>query len=215
MIGDVLRYRYTWLFFGLIALMLVSPIIEHHDAGEITLALLSLVVIVSAVNATRGNRGEFLISLALGSIWFIASVAFAIIEVYVLAVIADCLMIMFLVNAMYVIIQMLIHAKESDLNLLSAAACVYLIMAVAWALSYDAIEFAVPGSYAVAQPVGPGEAPSAAAFLYFSMTTLTTLGYGDLIPLTPMAGIWAALEAVAGVFYTTVLVARLVSLLRS
>ena len=48
----------------------------------------------------------------------------------------------------------------------------------------------------------------------FSLTTVTTLGYGDITPISPVARIWATLEAVTGVLYIAVLVARLVSLYR-
>ena len=51
-------------------------------------------------------------------------------------------------------------------------------------------------------------------FLYFSLTTLTTLGYGDITPINPFARIWATLEAVVGTLYVAILVARLVSLYR-
>jgi len=47
-------------------------------------------------------------------------------------------------------------------------------------------------------------------FVYFSLVTLTTLGYGDIAPATPLAGILATLEAVVGVFYIAILVAALV-----
>ena len=48
------------------------------------------------------------------------------------------------------------------------------------------------------------------ALLYFSFATLTTLGYGDILPLSPIARGLASVEAVAGTFFTAVLVARLV-----
>ena len=47
-------------------------------------------------------------------------------------------------------------------------------------------------------------------FMYYSFVTLTTLGYGDITPLTQTTRSLAILEAITGVFYTTVLVARLV-----
>ena len=47
-------------------------------------------------------------------------------------------------------------------------------------------------------------------FVYFSLVTLTTLGYADIAPATPLAGILATLEAVVGVFYIAILVAALV-----
>ncbi len=50
--------------------------------------------------------------------------------------------------------------------------------------------------------------------IYFSLTTITTLGYGDITPASVPVGIWSTLEAATGVFYMAILVARLVSVYR-
>ncbi len=49
-------------------------------------------------------------------------------------------------------------------------------------------------------------------FLYFSLTTITTLGFGDIAPVGPTVRIWATLEAATGVFFLALLVARFLSL---
>jgi voltage-gated potassium channel Kch len=51
-----------------------------------------------------------------------------------------------------------------------------------------------------------------ATMLYFSLTTLTTTGYGDIVPVDPFARSLANLEAVIGPFYLAITVARLVTL---
>jgi hypothetical protein len=48
--------------------------------------------------------------------------------------------------------------------------------------------------------------------IYFSYTTLTTTGFGDLIPKNPFARMWAVIEAVAGTFYNAIVIARFVTL---
>ena len=72
------------------------------------------------------------------------------------------------------------------------------------------METATPGLFAHNfQTRSPLVAPS--DLLYFSLVTLTTAGYGDILPISPLARICAALEAVTGVLYTTILIVRLVS----
>ena len=51
--------------------------------------------------------------------------------------------------------------------------------------------------------------------MYFSLTCLTTLGFGDILPLRPFARLWATLETAAGLVYFSVFVARLVSLYKA
>jgi hypothetical protein len=61
-------------------------------------------------------------------------------------------------------------------------------------------------------PAPRGDAGELATTLYFSLTTLTTTGYGDIVPLDPFARSLANLEAVTGLFYIAITVARLVTL---
>jgi len=59
---------------------------------------------------------------------------------------------------------------------------------------------------------GGGDSPGFATLLYFSFTTLTTLGYGDMVPVTAVARLLTSIEAVIGQLYVAVFIARLVSL---
>lgn len=100
-------------------------------------------------------------------------------------------------------------ADKIDLNILAGGLGLYLLIAVTWAVSYDLIEALAPGSFAAGDTPVPWH-----TFLYFSLTTITTLGYGDILPIRPFARIWATMEAVTSVLYVAVLVARLVNLYR-
>ena len=73
------------------------------------------------------------------------------------------------------------------------------------------IEALAPGSFGFTDPSFEAAWNQ---LLYFSLVTLTTLGYGDITPVGAVARIWSALEAVTGTLYLAVLIARLVSLYR-
>lgn len=84
----------------------------------------------------------------------------------------------------------------------------YLLLGMIWAAAYDLLEILRPGAFA-----GPVNAVDGArAWFYFSFTTLTTTGYGDVVPVHPIARSLATLESVAGSLFLTILLARLVSL---
>jgi hypothetical protein len=84
----------------------------------------------------------------------------------------------------------------------------YLLLGVAWAHAYALVALLRPGAFSGALSAGDGPR----AFLYFSFVTLTTVGYGDVLPVHPAARSLAMLEAVAGPLYLAILLARLVSL---
>jgi Ion channel len=91
------------------------------------------------------------------------------------------------------------------------AICVYLLIGLAWASVYETLDGVLPGSFRF-PPDTAWAAPSPLRYRYFSFVTLATLGYGDITPITVLAGTLAALEAVSGQLYIGITVARLVAL---
>jgi len=90
-----------------------------------------------------------------------------------------------------------------------ASVSLYLLLGFTWYALYSVINTASPGSFTDAGVPVPIRA-TGSTFLYFSFVTLTTLGYGDILPVRPTARMAASLEAAAGVLYIAITVARLV-----
>lgn len=86
------------------------------------------------------------------------------------------------------------------------AACAYLLFGICFALIYATVGQFMSGGF-----FGTGKAPTS-DFLFFSFTTLTTVGYGNLVPATPVGQSLAMVEALSGQIYLVVVVARLVSI---
>ena len=99
---------------------------------------------------------------------------------------------------------------EVDPDRIFAAISVYFLIALGFAIVYGIIESLQPGSFS-GLTTG-GESRPSAEFLYYSLVTLTTLGYGEITPVAPQVRSLAAIEAMMGVFYVATLVARLVAL---
>ena len=95
-----------------------------------------------------------------------------------------------------------------DANRIVGAICIYLLMGLIWTLMYLFIAQAMPGAFnGVEQRVWYDNFADVA---YYSYVTLTTLGYGDISPVAPIARFLVYMEAVVGVFYMAVLVASLI-----
>jgi hypothetical protein len=91
---------------------------------------------------------------------------------------------------------------------IQGAVAAYLLLGVIWAVAYSLVDFLRPGSFSGLASAADGSR----SWLYFSFVTLTTVGYGDVLPVHPVARSLAILEAVTGPLYLTILLARLVSL---
>ena len=92
------------------------------------------------------------------------------------------------------------------------AVAAYLLLALCFSLAYNLIEYVHPGSFTL-PAVGPqGMQTRSALFLYFSVVTLTTVGFGDIAAVHPAARSLVMVEALVGTLYPAILLARLVTL---
>jgi hypothetical protein len=116
------------------------------------------------------------------------------------------------------ILRHVLQDERVTFDKICAALCSYLLLGSIFAILYSLLEFLDPGTFLVGGEVIPKGDPAAfygaglGQAIYFSFTTLTTLGYGDITGATPVARNLSVLEAIIGQIYLVVLVARLVGL---
>jgi hypothetical protein len=117
--------------------------------------------------------------------------------------------------AVAVILKRIFHQETIRTDDVVGAVCGYLAAAIAWANAYGLVYLIWPGSFRVADAIAwkLGDWNLQRFFFnYFSVTTLTSLGYGDITPIGPLALSLSWLEVVFGQFYIAVVVAQLVGL---
>ena len=106
------------------------------------------------------------------------------------------------------IIFHVLRAERITSQKIYGALSAYLLIGFVWALLFMILEFLIPGSFRMGQQ----KDLLTSQMFYYSFVTLTTLGYGDVVPILPAARSMAALEALTGQLYLVVVVARLVAL---
>ena len=105
-----------------------------------------------------------------------------------------------------------VNGDRVSMDTIFQAISVYLLLGLAWAFAYVSLELIIPGSFSIGVDLTVQSDLDFHKFLYFSFVTMTTLGYGDITPVTPPAGSLSYVQAVVGQIYLTVLVARLVGM---
>jgi len=115
--------------------------------------------------------------------------------------------------ATVLIIWHILRAEKVTGDMIAGAACAYALTAITWANFYELLEILRPGSFDIPsswllKPTGD----PLLALQYFSFTTLTTVGYGDIHPMDIRGGGLAIGEAVVGQLYVAIMIARLVAL---
>ena len=221
--GFLSENRFVLLFCSLVFFLISAPIVQelrdrlHSRLPNIVEVCAVMLVLTTAVLSMTNNRRWNLYALGLG----VPAIILGLFPVAALSetieAIRTVLEITFLV---WVILALLLHVFSTQrvtANTLFAALCVYLLLGAVWALAFGLVDLIDPSAFAVTSRGGPtlvfrsgGRITNTA--IYFSFTTLTTLGYGDIVPRTPTAQMLAAMEAIVGQLYLAVLVARLVGL---
>jgi fucose 4-O-acetylase-like acetyltransferase len=118
---------------------------------------------------------------------------------------------LWMASVVIVVVRELFRRQAVTTNTILSAIVAYLLIAVAFAALYQILELSEPGSF-----LGIPEAATAHQLsnemIYFSLVSLTTMGYGDIVPASSLARPLAALEGVFGALYLAVMIARLVGM---
>ncbi|MCB1226885.1 MAG: two pore domain potassium channel family protein [Verrucomicrobiales bacterium] len=207
----IYRHRNKALLAGLAAFVLLSPFFEASGSvGDVILAIMASLLIGTCVLAVPGAVHKRRAALVLAGFALIAHVASASLPGQpALVIVADFLTAALLVCVAYLVLFRLFQATGIGVEQVCAGVAVYLLLALVFARLYHCLQVASPGAFVDQLD---RQIPSYHDFIYFSFVTLTTLGYGDLVPALPAAKSLAMLEALCGVFYLAILISRLTTL---
>ena len=205
--------NYIWLLGALIFFMFAGAIAEQFALGHtnrfINIALMiTLVVNIWAIDNPRTN----FISWKVGATFVIivTMITDSVIESNVLAKFQLILTFVFLCLTIWQAWAQVMFTGRVDRNKIVGAVCIYLLLGISWGFAYLIVEAFIPGSMnGLDQALWQENIDN---LIYYSMVTITTLGYGDITPQQPIARFLASFESVVGIFYTTVLVASLIGM---
>ena len=121
--------------------------------------------------------------------------------------------VLWLVYAVSIIIANLFQRRDVTIDTILGAVVAYLLVAVAFTLVFEIMELRHPGSFSgVPDNATDHRAELGSSMMYFSLVCITTMGYGDILPVSSLARPLAVLEGVFGQLYLAVMIARLVGL---
>ncbi|MEX1119466.1 MAG: potassium channel family protein, partial [Terrimicrobiaceae bacterium] len=107
------------------------------------------------------------------------------------------------------LLKYVLGTSEVNIETLCASISGFLMIGLLWTLFYTLLGRFDPAAFQFSQP---GQTMDGFDAFYFSFVTLSTIGFGDITPVSRMARMLAVMEAITGMFYVAVLVARLVSI---
>ena len=206
------RFSMVELLIALALLFVSVPFVEEIKGGEIIVAILLTLVLVSAVLAVTSSRLTLIVALvlaipAISGRWInhfwphlLPPAVFLVPTLVLIALVVVYLL------------RFVLSAPRVDTEVLCASISAYLMLGLIWTLAYWLVDLVTPDAFAFNTTAGAKESMKGFNAFYFSFITLSTVGYGDITPVSKVARMLAALEAMTGLLYVAVLIARLVAL---
>ena len=203
------KERFFILLCLILGLLVLVPILNRFVTARIFLDIFLTAVVISMLYAISHKKvyviaGLSLAVVMLASLWLqyfypnksIAAIGMLAGVLFIAVIIAN-------------ILGFILKSDEVNREIIYAAILLYLMAALLWAFVYTFLELVDPASFNVdlKQPQG-----HLLVFQYYSFVTITTLGYGDITPITEVAKAFSVLEAIVGQLYLVVAVAWLVGM---
>src|SRR5881398_2818641 len=206
------RFSTVQLLIALALFFIWAPFVEEIEGGELIVSGLFSLVLVAGVLAVADRKRVLVIALVLA----IPAIAGRWINHFrpdlippAVFLVAGLILIAFVVGNL---LRFVLRAPSVNTEVLCASISAYLLLGLAWTFAYWLIAELTPGAFALNVSVGSDNSMKGFLGFYFSFITLTTVGYGDITPVSHPARMLAALEAMTGVLYVAILIARLVSI---
>lgn len=216
------RSRYLFLLISLSILLVAYPFWGRDIVGLATFDIMLWGVLLGGLWALHRDRRLLRIALVLALIAFLANGATYLVPTREAALLSCLLDLALLIFVTAIVLSHVVEAGKVDADRIFGALCGYLLLGLTWALIYGALDLVQPGSFdlgsSAAMPNATGADDPGPHFadmdpmLYYSLVTLSTLGYGDIVAVTRAARSMSALEAIVGQLYMAVIVARLIGL---
>jgi hypothetical protein len=218
------RFSAAQFLVALVLLFIVTPFVDDLKNGDAIDGLLMTLVLVSGVLAVGRRRGTLVVALllvlpALAGKW-INQFRSDLVPPEVYLVFGLC----FVGFVMLQFLHFILRAPRVNSEVLCAGVAGYLLLGIIWMFAYILVARLQPMDphdplklTAFSYNVGPPAARSLTSFdaFYFSFITLSTVGYGDITPMSHAARTLAMTEAMTGTLYVAVLISRLVALYTS
>ncbi len=202
------RNPYQHLFLSLLAIFVgFATIDDKGSLGAIGLSLLFLITVLFVIETFNLRHSQLQLLRAIAILSFLCSSYIVWIEdqsLWGISLFNRLVQFTFLVSSIFIILTGIFQAKKVTADTITGGICIYLMLGLVWFELYDILLLFDPAAFSHPMPFY--------RTFYFSFVTLTTVGYGDVVPVHRLAMMLANLEAVIGQIYLAVIVARLVSL---
>jgi hypothetical protein len=199
-------------FFIVILLVAAVYLIAESYAGDewaqIPISLLVYTAVLIAIRGMSGSQRMFNLHVAVIVPAFLLTLLGVLVETGALLVPGQVVTTALSITVPAMVLKFVLTSGRINSNVIFAAISVYLMLGIVFGTIFTWLAYGDPAAFAPPQEVDSGDS----SLFYYSFVTLTTLGFGDIAPVSETARALTVIEALAGQIYLVVLVARLVAM---
>lgn len=206
------KNNFVYLFFSLIFLLFSAAVVGEIPGGygEDLFSVITLLMLLASIKSINYNTTWTRTVYGVIVFFVIATILVRIFphSFYIYFVLVSLLI--FFIGAFYSAVKQVLFEGDIDGNKIIGSLTLYILLGLIWAMIYILILLTDPQAFSGIEPGTWQEIFSRVA--YYSFVTLTTLGYGDILPTNHISEFFVYMEAIIGVFYMAIIVSSLISL---
>ena len=195
-----------------VVLYVLNGLAVESTSGKILAQAARVGVTAAGIYVLSANRVTLWLGVFVWALEITLAAGLWVVDPWANRVAQDAITMTFLLWVIVVVLREVFRPGTTELDAVIGALCAFVLILTLFMRLHGLLEALHPGSY---QANGPPLSSSSdvmvlAIFQYFSTVTLTTVGFGDIVPITPAARLATGLEAVVGQLYLAVVIATLV-----
>jgi len=204
---SVFSQRCVYLFAALLSLIVLVPFLEDARQGRMLLNALNVLILIAAALAVSRSQTCLVLAAVLGLSAVASQVAALTLSEPPLLALSRGFGAAFYFLIISYLLTYVMRREVLTMDKLYGAASAFLMLGILWGYFYFILLHYYPGAIAAAGT--PVTDPRLSEIVYFSFTVLTSTGFGDIVPVHPIARMLCVVEQIVGVLFIAILIARL------
>lgn len=204
--------NFVYLFFALITFLFSASVIAQfpNGLGEDIFSIVTILMLVVSIKSLKMDKTWKWVVYALIALFILLTASAKFFEHQVTVYLILITLLIFFTGSFMMAAKQVLFIGDIDGNKIIGSLSLYLLLGLIWAVVYLLLLAMDPTSFSGVEAVNWQQGFSRIA--YYSFVTLTTLGYGDILPTNHIAEFFVYMEAIIGVFYMAIIVSSLISL---
>ena len=204
--------NFLYLFLSLIVFLFSAAVIADYPGsiGEDIFSIVTMLMLIVSIKSLKSEKTWMWAVYALIALFIILTASEKFFEHQVSVYFTLAILLIFFIGSFMMAAKQVLFVGDIDGNKIIGSLSLYLLLGLVWAVLYLMLVAMDPGAFSGIEASTWQQGFSRIA--YYSFVTLTTLGYGDILPTNHVAEFFVYMEAIIGVFYMAIIVSSLISL---